>query len=74
MGLVLQCGKMDPILTKHGRTIGLRDLHDPIPDDHSVDVTKALHSELCIIGARPIYSRMMAIPESKWWREGEVER
>lgn len=35
---------MDPILTKNGRTIGLR---DPILGDHSIGVTRALHSELC---------------------------
>jgi hypothetical protein len=44
---------MDPILTKNGRTIGLR---DPILGDHSIGVTKALHSELCNRGYAYLYN------------------
>jgi hypothetical protein len=52
---------MDPLLTKNGRTMGLR---DPILGDHSIGVTMALHSELCNRGCAYV-NQIMAIPKSK---------
>lgn len=46
---------MAPILTKNGRTIGCVILRDPILGDHSIDVTKALHFELCNRGYAHLY-------------------